>query len=385
VCPDLEQTRRYLATYAAEHPGLNLEITNLEADGSELYRFMAVRLFHGSGTEFRGALHEAVHLAGDPRPLNGHRLNHMRIMHHGYAKDLVAERGKAQRNLEIAEAQHEAEGDARSAIHLARSLSYAEESPERAIALLEESLAGADDHVTTAQIKGLIADRYLQLAENRKAFDTAREALALLPGDDTALGVLAKAGQRLDNPAELVDTVEKYGTGETALQVVSIEHNRLVLQDQLVSAYAKLDRAEEAVAHAFALLDSEPEALSSWPDLISCLSARFGETALELILPLTLKDNVGGFLEPVIKSYPSTLVADFCAAYLAQGGEIVDAIRVGLLAAAMAGNDIAFEKVRPRAHDLDPFVRVGLADRIAASGRTDLAEKLRDEPVVLKL
>lgn len=385
TCPEPEQTRRYLATYAAEHPAFNLEITNLEADGSELYRFTAVRLFQGSGTEFRGALHEAVHLTGDSRPLDGHRLNQMKITHHGYAKTMVAERGKAQRNLEIAEAQHEADGDARSAIHLARSLSYAEESPERAIALLEESLAGAEDRVTVAQIKGLIADRYLQLSENRMAFDVASEALVSLPGDDTALGVLAKASERLDNPAELIEIVEQYGDGEAERHVVSIEHNRLVLQDQLVSSYARLDRAEEAVAHAFALLESEPAAMSHWPDLISCLSARFGEAALELILPLAVKDSVGGFLEPLIRTYPSAAVAGFCAAYLSQGGDIAEATRVGLLAAAMSNHDAAFEAISPKASDLDPFVRVSLADRIAASGRPDLAEQLRAEPVILEL
>jgi tetratricopeptide (TPR) repeat protein len=385
VCPRPEQTRRYLATYATEHPALNLEITNVELDGSELYRFTAVRLFPGTGTEFRGALHEAVHLVGDPRPLDGHLLNQMTIDHHGYAKSVVQGRDKARRNLEIAEAQHEADGDARSAIHLARSLSYAEESPERAIALLEEGLAGADNPATEAQITGLIADRYLQLAENRRAFDLAHRALTLLPGDDTALGVIAEASRRLGNAEELVAIAEELATPRSDRQVLNIEHNRLVFHNQLASAYARLGRAEEAVTQAFSLLEQDPEALSSWPDLISCLSSRFGEAALELILPLALKDTVGGFLEPLIKAYPSRLVADFCAGYVSQGGAVAEATRVGLLAAAMSSNDVAFEAIAPKATELDPFVRVGLADRIAGSGRPDLAEKLSVQPVVLKL
>ncbi len=385
ICPDPVQTRRYLATYAAEHRSFNVEITNREADGTELYRFTAVRIFHGSGTEFRGALHEAVHLAGDSQPLNGHVLNHVGIDHLGYAKAVVAERNKAQRNLEIAEAQHEADGDARSAVHLARSLSYADESPERAIALLEESLSDMHNPATAAQIKALIADRHLQLGDNRKAFDMAREALALLPGDDTALGMLAKASERLGNPAELIAVAEQFGNPETDLHLVTIEHNRLVFRDQLVSAYARVGRAEEAVANAFDLLEHDPAALGNWPDLIACLSTQFGEAALELITPLALMDTVGGFLEPIIKTYASAAVAGFCVAYASRGGAIADATRVGLLAAAMAGDDSSFETLAAKASDLDPFVRVGLADKIAATGRPDLAEKLRAQPVVLKL
>jgi tetratricopeptide (TPR) repeat protein len=385
VCPDPQQTRRYLATYAAEHSSFNLEITNLEADGSEMYRFVAVRLFHGSGTAFHGALHEAVHLAGDTRPLNGHRLDHMKINHHGYARSLVASRGKAKRNLEIAETQHDTEGDARSAIHLARSLSYADESPERAIELLEESLGAADDSVTEAQIKALIADRYLGIGDNRQAFETATEALRLLPGDDTAIGVLARASARLGNPGEFITIAEQFGFAGSDQRVVTIEHNRRVFLDHLVGSYAQTGDPEQAVATAYSLLENDPTALSKWPELIACMVERFGDATMELILPLTVKDNVGTFLEPLIKTFASATVADFCAAYVTAGGALAEATRVGLLAAAMSGNETAFNKISPKASDLDPFIRVGLADRIASSGRPDLAETLRSQPVILKL
>ncbi len=385
VCPDPDQTRRYLATYAAEHPAFNVEITNLESDGSELYRFITVRLFHGSGTEFRGALHEAVHRTDDPNPLTGHRFDQIRIDHHGYAKSVVGDREKAKRNLNIAEAQHEADGDARSAIHLARSLSYAEEAPERALELLEESLADAQDHITEAQIKGLMADRCLQLAENRRAFELAAEALQLLPGDDTALGILAKASERLGNHHDFIEVAEMMKDVVSPKQIVKIDHNRLVFRDRLVAAYAEAGEAEKAVDEAVQLLAEAPDALSNWSQLIACLNGHYGGAALDLLVPLALQDSVGGFLEPIIKTYPSGTVADFCAAYVGRSGEIIEATRVGLLAAAMSGNDAAFAAIAPAASELDPFVRVGLADRIASSGRPDLADKLRAEPVVLKL
>jgi tetratricopeptide (TPR) repeat protein len=384
-CPDPEQTRRYLATYAAEHPALNIEITNLESDGSELYRFVTVRLFRATGTEFRGALHEAVHLVDDTKPLNGHRFDQIRLDHYGYAKDVVLERNKARRNLEIAEAQHEADSDARSAIHLARSLSYADETPERALELLEASIADAEDSSTEGQIMALMADRCLQLTDNRRAFDLAEQALRRLPGDDTALGVVATASGRLGNHAEFIVVAEAIADGTASQQTVKIDHNRLVFADHLVAAYSHTGQAERAVEQAFALLAEAGDAMTSWPALIECLNKHYGGAAVELLAALALQDTAGGFLEPVIKTYPSGTVANFCAAYVAAGGSILEATRVGLHAAAMSSNDNAFEMIAPAASDLDPFVRVGLADRIASSGRPDLAEKLRTEPVVLKL
>ena len=47
----------------------------------------------------------------------------------------------------------------------------------------------------------------------------------------------------------------------------------------------------------------------------------------------------------------------------------------------MSSNDEAFATIAPSADHLDPVVRVGLADRIASSGRPDLAATLRNEPV----
>jgi tetratricopeptide (TPR) repeat protein len=231
----------------------------------------------------------------------------------------------------------------------------------------------------------LIADRYMQIGDNRRAFDVAVEALRLLPGDDTAIGILARTSSRLGNHQEFVGIAEEFGVAQSDVRVLTIEHNRRVFLDQLVEAYARIGDPEQAVATAYSLLENDPTALSKWPELISCLRERFGDATMELILPLAVKDQVGKFLEPLIKTFASASVADFCAAYVTAGGTLAEATRVGLLAAAMSGNDKAFDEISPKAGDLDPFVRVGLADRIASSGRPDLAETLRSQPVILKL
>ncbi|MDJ0665333.1 MAG: glycosyltransferase [Acidimicrobiia bacterium] len=383
-CADPEHTRRYLATYAREHPAFRVEVANFESDGTELYRFTTVRIFQAQGTEYVGSLHEMVHLNGEDLPLDGHRFDQIKIDHHGYAGDLISEKDKAIRNLELAEAQHEIDNDARSAIHLARSLTYAHESPERALELLEQGLTGTRSKVAEAQIKGLIADRLVALSEYRRAFDMAAEALELLPGDDTALGALGAATDKLGNHQEFIAIGERQRGANSAKHVIKIDHNRLVFQDRMIAAYAAIGQVEQAVEIAIATLAEDSSALRSWPELIDALNSLCGAASTELLLPMALLDVGGGFLEPAIKTYPSDTLAGFCAAYLERGGRITEVIRVGLLAAAMSGNDAAFDAMVPAVRDLDESTRTGLAQRIAAGGRSDLAEKLFPEPVAAR-
>ena len=96
-------------------------------------------------------------------------------------------------------------------------------------------------------------------------------------------------------------------------------------------------------------------------------------------------DPGGAFLEPMIKTFSPSALADFAVLYRTAGGAIPEVTRVGLLSAAMAGRDDAFAALAPAASSLDPLVRIGLADRIASKGRDDLAAELRVEPVILRL
>ena len=380
VCPDPAQTRRYLATYAHEHPAFRVEVSNVNEDSTELYRFTTVRIFTAENTEYRGALHEAVHIQGDPLPLNGHRFDQIRLEHSGYASEVVDERDKTLRNLEIAEAMHASDNDARSAVHLARSLAYANESPQRALELLEEGLAGAHNRVAEAQILGLMADRLMALGEYRQAFDQAAAALDLLPGDTTALGALGAAADRLGNHEEFIAIGEAQKGANDAKHIVTIDHNRLVFQDCMVAAYAATGRTAEALEMAVLILTEDATAMHSWSQLIEGLKSAYGVAAIELLLPVALLDETGEFLEPLIKAYPSEVVAEFCSSFLNRGGQITEAIRVGLLASAISGNETAFAAMIPAAVKLDPEVRNSLTERIAAGGRPDLAARLRAEP-----
>lgn len=382
-CADPAKTRAYMATYSGEHPAFSVQVSNLNEDGTEMYSILSVRIFQSKGTEYRGALHEAVFLTDASVPLPGSRFDHITVEHHGYTQEIVAERDKSQRNLSLAETQYEAAGDARSAVHLARSLSYAGEQPERALELLEQSLEeiAESPNATKAQVLVLMADRCLEIGDAQRGFDLAEEALTLTPTDDTALGLLATATEKLGNYEAFVTVAESLPEPNTQSDVVRVDHNRMIYRNHLAAAYARTGRTEQAITEAFEILSKYPTEFHMWDVLIGALNSTLGDASIELVAPLALRDPTGGFLEPLIRTYPTALTAQFCVKYVAEGGSIPEAIRVGLLAATLSANDAAFTTLARSVHLLEPSAIAELSQRVAQQGRNDLARLINPMPV----
>lgn len=381
-CKDPEQVRRYLATYSAEHPALTIDVANLDETGMERNRFRSVRLFHADGTEYRGAIHEVIHAGGDPEPISGSFFGQLTVWHHGYADEIVQAKGKVERNLALAEAAYAEDPGPLTAVHLARSLGYAGQHSERALKLLEEAWESSTEASPTAraQILTLLADQCVALGDDQRAFQLSKTALELVPADDTAGALLATTAERLDRLSELIEVAERVAGMPSPNPAHFVPENRCIFRNGLARAYALAGDAEKAVATTFELLNEAPAAFGSWHSLVACLNAFYGRNALEILLPLALKDSSGGFIEPVIKTHPTADVVRICVAYGSAGGQVPEVIRVGLLAAAMANDDESFAALLPYASALPPEVRIGLAGRVAGTGRTDLADQLRATP-----
>ncbi len=381
-CADPDQVRRYLATYSAEHRGLTIDVSNIDEAGMERNRFRSVRVFHAAGTEYRGAIHEIVHAISESDPLKGTFFSQLSMKHYGYAEDIVASKDKAGRNLALAEAAYATEPGPNTALHLARSLNYAGQEPERARTLLEEAWEGSQDATPTAQVQilTLLGDQCASLGDTERAFDLGRDALIMVPADDTAAALLATAADRLGRYEELIEIAQEVADAPSPPPPHFVPENRTTFHNGLARAYAFMGDAEKAVATAYELLEETPDDFEGWHPLVECLNGVYGSNALELVLPLALMDTVGGFIEPIIRTYPTGTLAGFCVAYATAGGEVPEAIRVGLLAAAMAGDNEAFRSLLPHADVLPADVRLGLANRVAGTGRTDLADKLRATP-----
>ena len=285
-CDNPEQVRRYLATYSAEHPGLTIDVANLDEDGLESNRFRSLRIFHGEGVEYRGALHELPHIVGDPEPLSGFFFSQLSVRHHGYVDQVVAAKNKAGRNLALAEAAYKTEPTPGTALHLARSLNYAGLEPDRARTLLEEAWEGSENATKTAQaqILSLLADQYVALGNYERTFDLSRDALRLVPADDTAAALLAIATENLGKHAELIEIAEELAEAPSDPPAHYVDENRITFRNGLVRAYAATGQAEKAVVESFDLLDEHPDGFESWEALVACLNEFYGAAAVELLV-----------------------------------------------------------------------------------------------------
>ena len=378
-CSNPAAVRRYLATYSAEHPALNVEMANVEPDGTETMRFRSVKIFHADNVEYRGSVHEVVYPIGGTEPLTGAEFSQIRFTHLGYAANIVADKDKVQRNLDLAEAEYRQNPGPRSAIHLARTLAHAGDAPERALTLLEETWEGTPDanHAAKAQILNLMADQCVILGDDERAFELSHQAISLVPADDTAAAQLAQTAERLGRLPELIEIADSLAGRDSSRPAQEVHANRAIFRSALVAAYAFTGRPEPAVAETFGILTDYPENFGAWAPLTDCLARSYGPAAVEILAPLAVKDPNGTFIEPVVRTFPSSAFADFCVAYHSAGGSIAEVTRVGLMAAAMANRDDAFAALAPLASNLDTTVRSALIERIKSQNRPDLADQLQ--------
>jgi len=138
------ELRAHLLEFAARHSGLagRVRVRNRLADG-EHSEADIVRLFaRDPRGRFEGRVHEQWTVAGSlpPRADTG-----LALVHHGYASEVIARRGKFARNIELLRAELEARPqDAYGWYQLGRTLSASGEH-EQALAALGEALDHAGD------------------------------------------------------------------------------------------------------------------------------------------------------------------------------------------------------------------------------------------------
>ena len=108
-CPDVPALRASLARTGPEVDGFSVVIENTTGAGvGSMFVHSACRLFRRSRCEWAGRLHEQVAGRGTHRPVTTTALTDtVRIHHTGYTAEAMTSRGKAERNLRVAEAEVE--------------------------------------------------------------------------------------------------------------------------------------------------------------------------------------------------------------------------------------------------------------------------------------
>ncbi len=264
VCEDPHRTRQLLATYRRLFPAYVLEIRNFNRSGVETHRFKAKRIIDTDLVSFTGALHEQPR-RHDDQPLTEVHLAALSIDHHGYADEVVAQREKLERNLEIAREAFEAGPDPTTAVHYARSLKAASRDAAETLAVLEPLMAitKAQGGPVRALMLALRAELELDAGDLEAAAVDARAALDLVPADAVAGAVLATALLRAGRPAEALEAAADYALRPSMTPLVDDHVAARTRAAALFEAAGSVGDLERAVE----LITELPEHVDPWPPL----------------------------------------------------------------------------------------------------------------------
>ena len=180
-CPDVSGLRAGLARSGPEVDGFSVVIENATGSGvGSMFVHSACRFFRRSRCEWAGRLHEQVAGRGTHRPVTTMALDLARIHHTGYTAEAMSSRGKAERNLRVAEAEVELDegwDKGFSLTSLGRSYMTAGQ-PEEALDCCRRGAAATTNMITRRLAFRTIVDALAALGR----FDEALEALEDLRG-----------------------------------------------------------------------------------------------------------------------------------------------------------------------------------------------------------
>ncbi len=369
-CDDPVLLRRYLATYRHEYEAFACEVRNhAVSDGREVSSVIrSVRIFRAEGTKYHGALHEIPVDADTLEPLSGGNLDLLAVAHFGYQQEFIQARDKKARNLAIARSQYEETANAKTAIEYARSLRLAGGEPAEVLAVLDD--LGDDfeyaDRAVVAFVKGMQALSHLDLGQDEQALRLAREALDLVPADDSAAAVVAEAARRLDRPDALMEAAWHRRRSESVRPQYVVEANEHLFSNRLIWALVETGDLDAAYAEARWLLGRAPEAFTEWEVLVDALLAH--PDGIRPLFVLILGDSTGRWVRPSLARLGGEQTAELCHAYLAEGGSAAEAVTAGMLAAAAAGRQDLVDDLAAHLHLLDGVERAELISRLEAKG-----------------
>ena len=188
-CDDVEALRAELAGSDAEV--LAVEVRSTRSDAPSSLGLMG-RIFRPS-LRFEGALHEQIVRADGSAP-RIERLQHARIKHLGYDESVVDVRGKAERNVAVAQRAYDRGTTAKTALDYARSMALVGRDPLEVLDVLDVALDRAPDRdPIRAAAASMAAGVALGVDEQDRALRYAGVALDLDPGNDVAALVIARA------------------------------------------------------------------------------------------------------------------------------------------------------------------------------------------------
>lgn len=393
LCPDPVALRRMLATYVGEYEAFGVAVENRDAlDAPSSSAFTSTRIHRATGRyRFVRPIHESlvdIETMEQPKPPF---MAQLMVVHLGYQTDVMAQRGKVDRNLRLTRTMFEADPTPKNSLEYARSIKLSGGDRHESSRLMAGILAAFEDHQYSVEnnrgflafVLTSLAEDALALGDPAAALFRARQVVALVPADDLAAKVFAEAALQLGRPQEVLDMQERRRQTSSATPTFRSDEARAAVGSLEAVALARLGRLDEALAAAVDALSLSPLGFAAWPDLADAAATLPPEAGERMLLDLALRDPTGQFFAPVLGKLAPAATARFCLAYCTQGGAHPEGVRVGLVAALLSGLPGTFRDLVPYAGRLDGEILGRIAERAQAKGHPELAELLLLVPAVL--
>ncbi len=380
---DTSLLRDLLAAYRDEFEALDVQLANRNdgPDAAPTSVFRARRIVRSDLLAFEGRIHEAPVRAGGGDPLDTTTFDLLSIDHLGYAEQIVAERDKGRRNLELARSQYGDDGSVKASVDLARSLMLAGDASEEAIGLLREALIRAGDTKLEwrSYLLASLAHLLVDVDENDEAFELAAEAVNLLPTDDLAVVVYATAADATGRHAALVEFDALAIPAGLPDPVFASPENRRRYDDLVLLARAVCGDAA-SIWPEVARWSTDGVLDDSRVDVFTGVASRAlrGVPLVEALLLAGLHSGLAeSLVDAAVRCIAPESTAMVALGFIESGMVSGSIVTTGSLAALVAGHDDLLDALLAHAELLDPDGRRQLAERLEHRGQLARAERVR--------
>ncbi len=371
---DPEYLRRILATIAGDVDGMSIQVHNRTTNGDIASSFFANRIFSTTGTKFEGALHERV-IKDDGSSLTTVEAHSIALDHYGYLDDVVDEKEKYVRNLNMAKLEYEQLATPMHAFEYARALGLGSAEPDLKVELLIESLEGDLAGAGLANVYAALANAQIDAGNHAGAVKAAKAAIELVPNDDLASAALAIAATELAD-YETVADISSDGTGDGPRPIFEIKGNRVIVDSLAAGALIRIGRAHEALERLESHL-RDPETIR-WNAVVAAAAST--SDPVDSLRAIARADMSGMVVAAAARRLAPRATARLALERAEAGSPSGESIATGLLAAAIASDRELLEDLLVHRDAMPTETAASVAERLAAKGFADLAEILAHRP-----
>lgn len=299
-----------------------------DAHGDSGFAHEAVRLFRRRGVSWVGAVHESVVRTSDGQPPEAVRFRGVSLLHDGYLDSVHLERGKAERNLVLAQKDYDLAVAGRSprslakaAYELSRALSLQPGTADRQEQLLREALDAmpADLGRLASSVASRLAALLRAAGRVAEALEPARQAVRLTPADPAAVIELAACLGAQGLAQEALDAVDRWRAGSGPGRDEVVVHNAAVADAALPEVRGvlllELQRDAEAWEQLRSIALAHPQLFDSWRPLVEAARRTAGDgwaAAVATLCPAEphlMLDRCGGLPAPLLAQLHAALRA----------------------------------------------------------------------------